>query len=243
MTESGLPYVVIFIPAYNEEGSIRALINKINESYVSSVDARGYASEILVVDDGSRDDTARIAREAGVKTVISHDRNRGLGAATRTAMQHACEMGADIAVKIDADYQYEPADIDKVVRPIMDDVADCVFGTRLTGGLQYEMPLSRAIGNRFFSWLVSRLTGLRITDAQTGLFALGRRYLEQYTILDDYNVTQQLILDAFGKHMRVIEVSVLFYRRTSGTSFITWRYPFKVIPTILRHYICIIRNR
>lgn len=237
MTLKKYPYVVVFIPAYNEEKSIVSVINKIQEHYVNAPEIRGYRTEIIVVDDGSSDNTAAISRDAGVKVVVSHIKNRGLGASTRTAMQRAFEMGADIAVKIDADFQHDPDDIDKVVRPIIEDRADSVFGTRLTGGLQYSMPLTRAVGNRFFSWLVGKLTGLKVTDGQTGLMAFGRRYLGQFNIIVDYNETQQLILDSYRKNMRIIEVPVVFYMRKTGKSFISWRYPFKVLPTILRHYV------
>jgi glycosyltransferase involved in cell wall biosynthesis len=237
MTLQEYPYVIVFIPAFNEEQSIASVIEKIQAHYVNNVEGNGYRCDIIVVDDGSTDQTVRVAEQAGVKKVVSHIKNRGLGASTRTAMQRAYEMGADIAVKIDADFQHDPGDIDKVVRPIIDDKADCVFGTRLTGGLQYNMPVTRAAGNRFFSWLVSKLTGLRVTDGQTGLMAFSRRYLRIFDIIADYNETQQLILDSFSKHMRIIEVPVVFYKRTTGKSFISWRYPFKVIPTIFRHYL------
>ncbi|NTW99529.1 MAG: glycosyltransferase family 2 protein, partial [Geobacteraceae bacterium] len=237
MSDGNLPYVVVFIPAFNEEGSIESVIRKIQEHYVRTPEVRGYRTEVIVVDDGSTDRTVAISRAAGVQTVVSHIKNRGLGASTRTAMQRAYEMGADIAVKIDADFQHDPDDIDKVVRPIIDDVADSVFGTRFRGGLQYTMPVTRAVGNRFFSWLVSKLTGLVVTDGQTGLMAFGRKYLQQFTIIADYNETQQLILDSYRKNMRIIEVPVLFHKRTAGKSFISWRYPFKVLPTILRHYV------
>lgn len=230
------PNVVVVIPAYNEEDSIKNIIKKIQENYISTA-KRGYWVEIIVVDDGSIDQTIKTARDAGVKKIISHPTNRGLGAATRTGLQRAYEMGADVAVKIDADSQHEPDDIDKVVKPILDDKADCVFGSRLTGGLKYKMPLYRAAGNRFFSWLVSMLTGLKITDAQTGLMAFSKRYLKDFEIIADYNETQQLIMDAWGRHMRIIEVPVAFHKRKTGRSFISWRYPFKVLPTIIRLFV------
>jgi glycosyltransferase involved in cell wall biosynthesis len=228
-----LPYVVIFIPAVNEDKMIGDVIRKVHELY-SGTTKRGYWADVIVIDDGSTDSTVNVARASGASRVVSHPFNRGLGAATRTGLQTAHEMGADIAVKIDADFQHDPDDIDKVIQPIIADRADAVFGSRLTGGLKYKMPLYRAAGNRFFSWLVSRLTGLKITDAQTGLMAFHRRYLAVFDIVSDYNETQQLIMDAWGKHFRVIEVPVVFHKRMTGNSFISFRYPFKVMPTILR---------
>jgi len=228
-----LPYVVIFIPAFNEEGMIGEIVHKIRELYTGTTQ-RGYWADVVVVNDGSTDGTAEAARQAGAVRVVTHPFNRGLGAATRTGLQTADEMGADVAVKIDADYQHDPDDIDKVIRPILEDRADAVFGSRLTGGLKYRMPTYRAVGNRFFSWLVSWLTGLKITDAQTGLMAFHRRYLAVFEMVSDYNETQQLIMDAWGKHFRVIEVPVVFHKRMTGKSFISLRYLFIVPRTILR---------
>ena len=230
------PYVVIFIPAHNEEGSIGRVLDDINKHYRGAV-RRDFVLDIIVVDDGSVDKTAEIAKRFGVSRIVSHPTNCGLGAATRSGMQAAYEIGADIAVKIDADFQHDPEDIEKVIRPILDDRADCVFGSRFLGGLQYKMPLHRALGNRFFSWLTSKLTGLVVTDGQTGLMAFNRRYLSRFAILHNYNETQQLIIDSWGKGMRVIEISVLFHKRVTGKSFISWRYPSKVLPAVARTYI------
>ncbi|MDD5130544.1 MAG: glycosyltransferase family 2 protein [Candidatus Omnitrophica bacterium] len=234
MTLEKYPYVVIMIPAHNEEQSIVNVIKKIQEKYIAQ--NKAYWVEVIVVDDGSTDNTAKVAKAAGVTKVISHIKNRGLGASTRIGLQHAYEMGADVAVKIDADFQHDPEDIDKLIQPILEDKTDCAFGSRFKGGLKYSMPLHRAIGNRFFSFLVSKLTGLEITDAQTGLMAFSRRYLKNFEMISDYNETQQLIMDANAKHMRIIEIPVVFYKRQTGKSFISWRYPIKVIPTIIRFF-------
>ena len=229
------PFVVIVIPAYNEEASIGKVIKEIQKKYMD-ISNKGFWAEILVIDDGSIDRTVQVVRNAGVK-VISHIINRGLGASTRTGLQRAYEMGADIAVKIDADFQHEPSDIEKVISPILEDKADCVFGSRFMGGLQYKMPLYRALGNKFFSRLISELTGLKISDAQTGLMAFGKRYLRNFEMISDYNETQQLIMDAWSRHMRIMEVPVIFHKRETGKSFISWRYPLKVLPPIFRLFV------
>lgn len=228
--------VIIFIPSYNEEKTIAKVINKIRENYSDS-NKRGYETRIIVVDDGSKDKTGVIARKLKVDHVVTFPKNSGLGSATRMGMQTAYELGADIAVKIDADFQHDPDDIDKVVRPILQDKADAVFGSRFLGKIHYEMPLYRKIGNSFFSFLTGLFTGLKITDGQTGLMAFSKRYLSKFQMISDYNETQQLIIDAWRKKMRVIEVPVDFYKRTSGKSFISFKYPFKVFPNIIRLFI------
>lgn len=230
------PYIIVFIPAFNEEESIGNLIDKIKEHYK---DSNLFDMDIIVVDDGSKDKTSQVSLAHGVKKVVRHPKNRGLGASTRTAMQRSFEMGADIAVKIDADFQHDPIDIEKVVKPIIEDAADCVFGSRFLGEVKYKMPLYRKWGNRFFSFLVSKLTKLKITDGQTGLMAFSSRYLKVFDIIADYNETQQLIIDSWSKHMRVIEVPVIFHPRTTGKSFISFKYPFKVLPTLLRFMVTV----
>jgi len=181
-----LPYVVVFIPAYNEENSIGDVIKKIKEIYVGG-EWQDYIAETIVIDDGSKDKTVEVARRAGVKKIVSHPYNRGLGAATRTGLQTAYEMGADVAVKIDADMQNSPEEIENLVRPILNDKADCVFGSRFLSGFKYEKPFYRKWGNNFFAWLVSTITGMKITDTATGFMAFHRRYLEIFTIIKDYN--------------------------------------------------------
>ena len=230
------PYVIIFIPALNEEGSIGNIISRIKELYGKS---DLFHTDIIVVDDGSTDRTSEVALKSGAKKIIRHPVNRGLGASTRTGMQRAFEMGADIAVKIDADFQHDPLDIENVVRPIIEDEADVVFGSRFLGEIKYKMPFYRRLGNRFFSFLVAKFTGLRITDGQTGLMAFSSRYLKNFDIISDYNETQQLIIDSWSKHMRVIEVPVIFHPRKTGKSFISFKYPFKVLPTLLRFMVTV----
>jgi len=187
----------------------------------------------LVVNDGSEDQTEVTAKKKGVK-VISHPRNLGLGAATRTAMEAAYEMGAAVAIKLDADLQHEPSDIEKVVMPILEDRADICWGSRFAGNINYKMPLIRLAGNKFFTWLMNTLTSYKITDAQTGLMAYGRKYLQVFEFHGNYNPPQQILVDANLKYMRYAEVPVVFNMRTEGESFVSLKYPFKVIPNVFR---------
>ncbi|MBF0465638.1 MAG: glycosyltransferase family 2 protein [Nitrospirae bacterium] len=226
--------VVVFIPAYNEEETIAFAIDKVCELYPESVTAeKNYFVEILVVNDGSVDKTEEIAESKGVR-VVSHPTNMGLGAATRIAMMTAYEMGADVAVKLDADLQHDPADIEKVVMPILFGKADICWGSRFAGKIHYKMPIIRRLGNMFFTWLMNQLTPYGISDAQTGLMAYGKRYLAVFELFGSYNPPQQLLIDASNKFMKYAEVPVVFYERKTGRSFVSLRYPFYVFINILR---------
>ncbi len=229
-----VPYVVVFVVAFNEEGAIARTIDEIHEELAQ--EKYPFRSETIVIDDGSTDATVDVARDKNVK-VISHQRNRGLGACTRTGMQSVHEMGAEIAIKVDGDAQYVMRDLEEMVRPILDGKADLVFGSRFLGNVLYRMPFYRVCGNAFFSWLTGLLIGTKVTDSATGLIAFHRRYLSQFQVLADYNVTQQLRIDSWGRNMRVVEVPIDFRSRETGRSFISWKYPFRVVPAILRSYL------
>ena len=227
---SAYPLVVVFIPAYNEEADIAEMIRRAREA-LSDTEGQGFEIRILVVDDGSTDNTSREAEAAGADRIVRHKANRGLGGATRTAMETAFEMGADVAIKLDADHQHGPEDIPTCVRPLLDGEADVCWGYRV---MTYDRPLMLTMGNRFFTWLMNRLTRYRITDAQTGMMAFNREYLSQFEILSNYNPPQQLLIDAWRKNMVYTEVPVSFHPRQNGDSFVSLKYPFTVLVNIVR---------
>jgi|TARA_B100002003_G_scaffold184082_1_gene172372 glycosyltransferase involved in cell wall biosynthesis len=226
--------VIIFIPAYNEEEMIGKVIDMVHETYPPAMTkAKGYLVEILVVNDGSRDKTEEIARQKGAEVYV-HITNRGLGAATRSGMEEAYAMGADVAIKLDADLQHDPMDIEKTIMPILEDRTDICWGSRIAGEITYKMPLIRFVGNKFFTWLMNRMTTYEISDAQTGLMAFNRKYLAVFQIMGNYNPPQQLLVDAHNKNMRYHEVPVVFNARMTGKSFVSLRYPFFVVVNVFR---------
>ncbi|MBI4689829.1 MAG: glycosyltransferase family 2 protein [Nitrospirae bacterium] len=229
-----LKKVIVFIPCFNEERTIGIAIDRVRALYPPEITSPdGYYVELLVVNDGSTDKTEDIATLKGVR-VVSHQRNLGLGGATRTGLESAYEMEADIAVKLDADLQHPPEDIKGVIMPLIANESDICLGSRFAGEIYYKMPLVRLLGNKFFTWLMNRLTTYRVSDAQTGLFACNRRYLSVFDIHGNYNAAQQLLIDAHNKHMRYCEVPVVFYPRTEGKSFVNLKYPFYVMINIFR---------
>lgn len=218
--------LIVVVPAYNEAERITETVTALKAAAAGLARA-GLALRVYVVDDGSADNTGELARQAGADRVLRHKVNHGLGAAIRTGLKAARSDGAVIAVKFDADLQHDPEDIAALVQPILDDEADLVYGNRFER-IEYRMPAMRRAGNRFFTWLMRKMTGWPVRDGQPGIFAAGRDYLEVFNLPGDYNYTQQILLDAYHKGMRFAHVPVRFRKRTTGRSFISLRYPFKV---------------
>lgn len=223
--------VVVVIPAFNESQSLAGTIKALRD-LGSWFNSQGLELKVYVVDDGSVDHTYEIAHKAGADRVLRHSKNIGLGAAVRTGLAKAWQDGASIVVKFDADLQHDPQDIPMLLEPLLNDEADIVYGHRFER-IEYRMPILRKIGNRIFTSLMRSLTGWPIRDSQPGIFAVNSVYLSVFRIPGDYNYTQQILLDAYVKGMRFADRDVRFRRRMSGSSFISFRYPFKVVTQIL----------
>jgi glycosyltransferase involved in cell wall biosynthesis len=224
--------LIIVVPAYNEAAKIVETVSSL-ELARRQLEARGLEVRIYVVNDGSTDNTADLARKAGADRVVNHKVNRGLGAAVRSGLIAARDDGADIAIKFDADLQHDPADVIAMIAPIVDDEADVVYGNRFER-IEYRMPFVRRAGNFVFTRLMAWLTGWRLKDSQPGIVAVSRSYLANFYLPGDYNYTQQMLLDAYHKGLRFAHVPVAFRARVSGQSFISLKYPFKVLPQIFR---------
>jgi glycosyltransferase involved in cell wall biosynthesis len=219
--------LAVVVPAKDEQATIGELLDR-----VARVRVPGYKLRPIVVDDGSADRTAEIAVERG-GTVVRHPRNRGLGAAVRTGLRAAVETGASAVAYLDADLEYYPEDIPRLVEPILTDTADYVLGSRFLGGVR-GMRLHRRLGNHAFTALLMLLTRRRISDGQTGMRAFSREAASQAEIIHDYNYAQVLTLDLLRKGFRIQEVPIRYRAREHGASFVNWSYPTKVLPAIWR---------
>jgi uncharacterized membrane protein YbhN (UPF0104 family) len=209
----------VIIPAHNEEANLPGVLARIPREMIPN-------ARVIVVDDGSTDGTAAVARAWGA-TLVSHPVNRGLGAALRTGLETARDLGAGAAVYIDADGEYDPLEIPVLLAPVLAGKADYVIGSRyLRKGTR--QPLLRRLGNALLTWGLSFLAGRRITDGQSGFRAFSRRALDCAEIIHDYNYAQVLTLDMLRKRMRYAEVAISYRVRTSGKSFISSRYVWKV---------------
>lgn len=198
--------IIAIIPAFNEESTIENIIKGTS----------GFADEILVINDGSTDRTKEIAIGAGA-IVIDNIVNRGLGITIKRGHKEALNRGADIIVQLDADGQYEPSQIPLLIQPIIENKADLVLGSRLEN-LKYDMPWMNKYGNKAFSWLLRRLTGVNIKDGQTGFRATRREVLESINLRGDFTYTQEMIVKVSKEGWRIANVPVDFYQRRDGES-------------------------
>jgi glycosyltransferase involved in cell wall biosynthesis len=219
--------LAVVVPAKDEEATLGELLDR-----VARVRVPGYVLRPIVVDDGSADRTGEVARERGA-AVVRHAENRGLGAAVRTGLRAAVEAGAPVVAYLDADLEYYPEDIPGLVDPILAGRADYALGSRFLGGAR-GMRLYRRLGNYAFTALLALLTGCRISDGQTGMRAFSREAAARAEIIHDYNYAQVLTLDLVRKGFRLEEVPIRYRVRQHGESFVSWRYPAKVLPAIWR---------
>lgn len=193
--------LVVIIPAFNEAKTVAGVVSAIPRQLDGVDEVRA-----LVVDDGSTDATASEGRKAGAE-VVAHGRNRGVGAAFRTGLAAALERGADVAVNIDADGQFDPADIPALIRPILAGEADFVTCTRFgRRDLRPRMPLVKRLGNRLVCSIVNVVAKQRFTDVSCGFRAYSREAALRLNLFGDFTYTQETFIDLAGKHVRMAEV-------------------------------------
>lgn len=224
--------LVVTIPAYNEEKTIQAVIKDIPKRIAGLK-----TIDVLVVDDGSDDKTAELARKAGAK-VISNSQNRGLAYTFRRALDKALELGADIIVNTDADNQYVQGQIPKLLQPIFSKKADVVIGSRFKGTIE-EMSLQKYYGNKIATLAVKLLSGLPLSDAQSGFRAFSREAALKINVFSSYTYVQETILEAADKGLRIIEVPVDFRKRHDKSRLISniFDYAMKAGATIVLGYL------
>ncbi|HDQ45036.1 MAG TPA: glycosyltransferase [bacterium] len=196
--------LVVIIPAFNEEATIARVIRGVPTRIPQITDL-----EVVVVDDGSSDRTAYIARETGA-TVISHQKNRGVGSAFWTGIEYALSSGGDVVVNIDADEQFDPGHIPELIAPILENRADFVTTTRFADPeLVPRMPWVKKWGNRRITGLVNRLIGgTHFTDVSCGFRAYSREAAFQFNLFGGFTYTQESFIDLAYKHVRMTEVSL-----------------------------------
>jgi glycosyltransferase involved in cell wall biosynthesis len=226
---------LIIVPAYNEEESLPGVIRDLRENT--------HLADILVVNDGSRDATARTAQEMDV-SVLNLPFNLGIGGAMQAGYLYAEQGGYDIAVQFDGDGQHLAGEIEKLLRQIKEGRADLVVGSRFLKQGRYNASVFRKIGIWIFSAVLSRILGMPVTDSTSGFRAANRRVIKFFsrTYPDDYPEVEALVLLHRAK-MQIAEVPVSMRERTGGRSSITpIRSAYYMIKVLLAIFIDLLKK-
>ncbi len=190
------PRIIVAMPAYNEEKYIGTLILQV----------KVYADEVIVVDDGSTDHTAEVARLAG-STVISHQENRGKGAAVQTILSETKNRDADILVLLDADSQHNPAEIPALIQPLAQGY-DIVIGSRELNN-DNRAPAYRRLGQKVLLRMTRILSGTHVTDSESGFRAFSRQAIDGLTITENgFAVESEMISNAVDNGLKITEVPI-----------------------------------
>jgi len=224
--------LIVMIPAYNEEKSIGDVIEEIPRK-INGVDL----VEVLVINDSSVDNTLEEAKRAGADRIITHKRNLGLGISFRDGLEEALDMGADIIVNTDADFQYNGAEIPRLIDPILMGSADIVIGDRQIETLDH-MPSGKVIGNKLATWVTRYVTALPIRDAQTGFRAFSRDAALKMNLTGNYTYVQETLIQAANKNLEVVQIPIEFRRRSGKSRLISslFTYAKSAGTTIVRSY-------
>jgi glycosyltransferase involved in cell wall biosynthesis len=201
------------IPCLNEDRSVVKVINRIPKKELTKL---GVTTKIVVIDDGSKDNTYKVASK-NADVVIVHKKTLGLAQTFKSGIDYALDKKADIIVNIDADNQYNPSEIIDLIQPILKDEADFVIGDRQIEKL-FFMPLGNRLGNRLGSWVIRKLTGLNIPDASSGFRAFNRATALNFNLQSTYTYTHETIIQASEKKLRIVSVPITFRKREFGES-------------------------
>jgi glycosyltransferase involved in cell wall biosynthesis len=231
--------VSIVVPCYNEVSTVEKLVRAVLDSPLKD-------KEIIIVDDGSTDGTRDILKsriESQVHRVIYHDRNRGKGAAIRSALTAA---SGDVVIIQDADLEYDPKDYLRLLEPISQDKAEVVYGSRFAGGEPHRvLYFWHSVGNKLLTFISNMFTNLNLTDMETGHKVFCREILQQIAIEEDrFGFEPEITAKIAKLRCRVYEVGISYSGRTyeEGKK-IGWKDGLRTIWCILKYNLNSSRKR
>jgi glycosyltransferase involved in cell wall biosynthesis len=236
--------IVVVMPAYNAAKTLKITYDDL---------PHGEIGEVILVDDASRDETVRLAKDLGL-TVYVHSRNYGYGGNQKTCYTEALRAGATIIVMVHPDYQYDPRLVPEMIKPIENDQADIVFGSRMMGVSAYKqgMPWWKYLANRFLTGAENRAFGLHLSEFHTGYRAYRRDVLESIDFRansDNFIFDQDIVAQVVEGGWRIAEipVPVRYFPEASSAGFAaSTRYGFSILWLVARyrlHRAGIWRNR
>jgi hypothetical protein len=223
--------VLVCIPAFDEADNLPGVIGEVPAT------VGGLPTHVLVIDDGSRDNTAAVAAAHGAH-VVTHPVNSGQGAALQTGYLVAERLGVDIVVTLDADGQHDAGEMERLVKPIVEGRADFVVGSRRMGAHESESK-ARDAGITLYTRLINLLGGTEVTDIANGYRAIRAARLQEIAFTEDQFHNPELLLGAARAGLRVIDVPVTIRRRQFGKSKKgpNWRYGMGFLRVIVKTWL------
>ena len=189
--------IIIGIPAFNEEKNIGAIVAKLKKKY----------DQVIVCDDGSSDMTQIIASSLGA-IVVKHPKNLGYGATIKTIFNEAKKIDGDILVTFDADGQHQISEIDSVLKPLSENKADIVIGSRFLGSTK-DLPKYRKIGIKAITSLTNTVTGSNLSDTQSGFRAYSKKVLNEiFPTESGMGISTEILIKSLKKQMTILEVPI-----------------------------------
>ena len=225
--------LIIQIPCFNEAETLEVTLNDLPK-HIDGIDEIEY----LIIDDGSHDNTAEVAKKWGVHYVVRFRRNKGLAKGFMAGLDACLKNGADIIVNTDADNQYCGADIETLVRPILDKKAHIVIGERPIDDTEHFTPLKKKL-QHFGSWVVRKASKTTIPDAPSGFRAYSREAAMRINVINDYTYTLETIVQSGREKMAVMSVPIRTNPelRESRLFHSMWGYIKKSMLTVVRTYL------
>lgn len=194
--------LIIQIPCYNEAETLEITLNDLPK-HIDGIDTIEY----LIINDGSKDNTVEVAKNWGVHHVVSFTRNKGLAKGFMAGLDACCKLGADIIVNTDADNQYSGADIETIVRPIIEGKADIVIGERPIDEIEHFSPLKKKL-QHLGSWVVQKASHTKIPDAPSGFRAFSKEAAMHMNVMNEYTYTLETIVQAGRNRMAIMSVPI-----------------------------------
>ena len=194
--------LIIQIPCYNEEQTLATTLGDLPKS-IEGIDE----IQILIIDDGSSDRTVEVAKECGVENFVRHKTNSGLAKAFVSGLSRALELGADIIVNTDADNQYCGQDVEKLIKPILENRADIVIGARPVQSMKDFSPVKKIL-QKLGSFVMRLISSTEIADAPSGFRAFSKEAALQLNVFDNYTYTLETIIQAKAKGFNIISVPI-----------------------------------
>ncbi|MCP4702747.1 MAG: glycosyltransferase family 2 protein [Gammaproteobacteria bacterium] len=221
--------IVVVMPAYNAEKTLEKTYREISREVVD---------EVILVDDGSSDKTAELARSLKLNTIV-HPRNRGYGGNQKSCYREACRLGADIVVMVHPDYQYSPRLIPVMAAMVASGHYDVTLGSRILGGqaMKGGMPAYKYVANRFLTFAQNLVLGAKLSEYHTGLRAFSRRVLETLPLeenSEDFVFDNEMLVQCIFFGFRIGEIScpTRYFEDASSINFKrSMRYGFEVLGT------------